>query len=234
MKKEEFIQELAKLNIKINNQQINQLDKYYKLLIEWNKVMNLTGITEKEAVYLKHFYDSLTILKVIDLNTVENLCDVGTGAGFPGIVLKILFPNLKITLIDSLNKRINFLNNVISELNLNNIATIHCRIEEYGLQNREKFNVVVARAVAQLNVLLEYCLPITKVNGYFIAMKGTCNEEIENSKNALTKLKSHIETCEIFNLPIENSKRTIIKIQKDAITDKKFPRKYNEIKKRPL
>ncbi len=234
MKIEEFIQELAKLNIKINNQQINQLDKYYKLLIEWNKVMNLTGITEKEAVYLKHFYDSLTILKVIDLNTVENLCDVGTGAGFPGIVLKILFPNLKITLIDSLNKRINFLNNVISELNLNNIATIHCRIEEYGLQNREKFNVVVARAVAQLNVLLEYCLPITKVNGYFIAMKGTCNEEIENSKNALTKLKSHIETCEIFNLPIENSKRTIIKIQKDAITDKKFPRKYNEIKKRPL
>ena len=234
MKIEEFIQELAKLNIKINNQQINQLDKYYKLLIEWNKVMNLTGITEKEAVYLKHFYDSLTILKVIDLNTVENLCDVGTGAGFPGIVLKILFPNLKITLIDSLNKRINFLNNVISELNLNNIATIHCRIEEYGLQNREKFNAVVARAVAQLNVLLEYCLPITKVNGYFIAMKGTCNEEIENSKNALTKLKSHIETCEIFNLPIENSKRTIIKIQKDAITDKKFPRKYNEIKKRPL
>ena len=234
MKQEEFIQELKKLNIKITNDQLKQLEEYYNLLIEWNKVMNLTGITKQEEVYLKHFYDSLTILKVIDLNTVENLCDVGTGAGFPGIVLKILFPNLKITLIDSLNKRINFLNEVITKLNLKNIEAIHCRIEEYGIKNREKYDIVVARAVAQLNILLEYCIPIVKINGYFIAMKGNSEEEINNSQQALNKLNSNIEIWEIFKLPIENSIRTILKIKKNKITDKKFPRKYSEIKKRPL
>ncbi len=234
MKQEEFIQELKKLNIIINNHQLEQLEEYYNLLIEWNKVMNLTGITKQEEVYLKHFYDSLTILKVIDLNTVENLCDVGTGAGFPGIVLKILFPNLKITLIDSLNKRINFLNEVITKLNLKNIEAIHCRIEEYGIKNREKYDIVVARAVAQLNILLEYCIPIVKINGYFIAMKGNSEEEINNSQQALNKLNSNIEIWEIFKLPIENSIRTILKIKKNKITDKKFPRKYSEIKKHPL
>ena len=234
MKKEEFIKELEKINIKITNDQLKQLEEYYNLLIEWNKVMNLTGITKQEEVYLKHFYDSLTILKVIDLNTVENLCDVGTGAGFPGIVLKILFPNLKITLIDSLNKRINFLNEVITKLNLKNIEAIHCRIEEYGIKNREKYDIVVARAVAQLNILLEYCIPIVKINGYFIAMKGNSEEEINNSQQALNKLNSNIEIWEIFKLPIENSIRTILKIKKNKITDKKFPRKYSEIKKHPL
>ena len=230
----EFIKELEKLNIKITNKQLEQLEEYYNLLIEWNKVMNLTGITEKKDVYLKHFYDSLTIAKVIDLNTVNNLCDVGSGAGFPGIVIKILFPNLQITLVDSLNKRINFLNEVIAKLKLEKIETIHNRIEEFGSKNREKYDIVVARAVAQLNILLEYCLPITKINGYFIAMKGNCLEEITNSKKALIKLSSHIEETNIFNLPIENSNRTIIKIKKDAITNKKFPRKYSEIKKYPL
>ena len=230
----EFIKELEKLNIKITNKQLEQLEEYYNLLIEWNKVMNLTGITEKKDVYLKHFYDSLTIAKVIDLNTVNNLCDVGSGAGFPGIVIKILFPNLQITLVNSLNKRINFLNEVIAKLKLEKIETIHNRIEEFGIKNREKYDIVVARAVAQLNILLEYCLPITKINGYFIAMKGNCLEEITNSKKALIKLSSHIEETNIFNLPIENSNRTIIKIKKDAITNKKFPRKYSEIKKYPL
>ena len=174
MKKEEFVEELEKLNIKVTDNQLHQLDEYYNLLIERNKVMNLTGITEKEEVYLKHFYDSITITKVIDFNDVETLCDVGSGAGFPGLVIKILFPNLQVTLVDSLNKRINFLNEVISKLELKNINTIHTRIEEFGIKNREKYDIVVARAVAQLNILLEYCIPITKVKGYFITMKGNC------------------------------------------------------------
>ena len=234
MKTEKFVKELEKLNIKITDKQLQQLEEYYNLLIEWNKVMNLTGITEKEEVYLKHFYDSLTIVKVIDLNTVENLCDVGSGAGFPGLVLKIIFPKLHVTLVDSLNKRINFLNEVINKLKLTEINSIHTRIEEFGIKNREKYDIVVARAVAQLNILLEYCIPITKPKGYFIAMKGNCLEEIINSKNALDKLNSHIEECKSFNLPIEKSNRTIIKIKKDVSTNKKFPRKYSEIKKHPL
>lgn len=188
--------------------------------------MNLTGITIKEEVYLKHFYDSLTIAKVIDLNQYDTLCDVGTGAGFPGLVIKIIYPNLKITLLDSLNKRLNFLNIVIKELNLKDIETIHIRAEEY----KKQFDIVVARAVAPLNILLEYCIPITKVNGYFIAMKGK-NEE---ANNALKELNSEIIETNSFLLPIEQSNRTIIKIKKIKETNKKFPRKYSEIKKNPL
>ena len=226
MNQDKFILELSKLNINITPLQLQQLERYYELLIEYNKVMNLTGITLKEDVYLKHFYDSLTIAKVIDLNQYKTLCDVGTGAGFPGLVLKIIYPNLKVTLLDSLNKRLNFLNIVIKELNLKDIETIHTRVEEYN----KKFDITVARAVAPLNILLEYCIPITKVNGYFIAMKGK-NEE---ASNALLKLNSEIIETNSFLLPIENSNRTIIKIKKIKETDKKYPRKYSEIKKNPL
>lgn len=226
MNQDKFILELSKLNINITPLQLQQLERYYELLIEYNKVMNLTGITDKEDVYLKHFYDSLTITKVIDLNKYSTLCDVGTGAGFPGLVIKILYPHLKITLLDSLNKRLNFLNIVIKELNLKDIETIHTRVEEYN----KKFDITVARAVAPLNILLEYCIPITKVNGYFIAMKGK-NEE---ASNALLKLNSEIIEINSFLLPIENSNRTIIKIKKIKETDKKYPRKYSEIKKNPL
>ena len=137
MNQNKFIKEVEELGLEINENKLNQLEKYYKMLIEYNKVMNLTGITEKEEVYLKHFYDSLTIAKIIDLKAETNLCDIGTGAGFPGIVLKIFYPNLKITLIDSLNKRINFLNDVIKELNLKDIEAIHTRIEDYAMENRE-------------------------------------------------------------------------------------------------
>ena len=226
MNQDKFILELSKLNIKITELQLKQLERYYELLVEYNKVMNLTGITIKEEVYLKHFYDSLTIAKVIDLNNYQTLCDVGTGAGFPGLVLKILYPNLKVTLLDSLNKRLNFLNVVIKELNLKDIETVHTRAEEYNKQ----FDITVARAVAPLNILLEYCIPLTKVNGYFIAMKGK-NEE---ANNALLKLDSEIIETNSFLLPIENSDRTIIKIKKLKETNKKFPRKYSEIKKKPL
>ena len=230
MNKQQFIEELLKLNIEISEEQLKQLDKYYKLLVEWNSFMNLTGITAENEVYLKHFYDSLTITKIVNLSKTKTLCDVGTGAGFPGLVLKIIFPHLKITLIDSLNKRINFLNEVIKQLGLKDIETIHTRIEVFGINNREKYDVVVARAVAKLNVLLEYCIPITKIDGYFIAMKGK-NEE---ANNALLKLDSEIIETNSFLLPIENSDRTIIKIKKLKETNKKFPRKYSEIKKNPL
>ena len=233
MNQNKFIEELKKLDIILNENQLNQLEKYYELLIEYNKVMNLTGITEKEEVYLKHFYDSLTIIKVIDLNKVDSLCDIGTGAGFPGLVLKIVFPNLKITLLDSLNKRINFLNNVINELNLKNIEAIHTRAEEYAILNRNKFDITTSRAVAHLAILLEYAVPITKEKGYFIPLKGNIDEELNESENALKCLNSKIEKIEHFELPIEESKRNIIKIQKIK-DNKKYPRKYSEIKKKRL
>ena len=226
MNQDNFILELKKLNINITELQFKQLERYYDLLVEYNKVMNLTGITLKEDVYLKHFYDSLTIAKVIDLSQYKTLCDVGTGAGFPGLVLKIIYPNLKVTLLDSLNKRLNFLDIVIKELNLKDIETVHSRAEEYNKQ----FDITVARAVAPLNILLEYCIPLTKINGYFIAMKGK-NEE---ATNALKELNSEIIETNSFLLPVEQSNRTIIKIKKIKETNKKFPRKYSEIKKRPL
>ena len=230
----EFIEELKKLNIEPTKKQLEQLNKYYELIIEYNKVMNLTGITEKNQVYLKHFYDSLTIARVIDLTKEETLCDIGTGAGFPGIVLKILFPNLKITLIDSLNKRVEFLKIVIKELDLKNIEAIHKRAEEYALENIERFDIVTSRAVAPLNVLLELSIPLLKINKYFISYKGNISREIIESQNALKQLDSKIEKIEEFELPKENSNRTIIKIKKENKTSKKYPRKYSEIKKKPL
>ncbi len=233
MNKDNFIKEVEKLGIEIDNTKLNRLEKYYEMLIEYNKVMNLTGITEKEEVYLKHFYDSLTITKIIDLNNEETLCDVGTGAGFPGIVLKIFYPNLKITLVDSLNKRINFLNEVIKELNLEKIETVHARMEEYSKNNIEKFDVVTARAVAQTNFLLEVAVPMLKIGKCFIAMKGNIENELDYTK-ALIKLSSSQKNIIKFKLPYEESNRTLIKIIKTKETNKLFPRKYIEIKRTPL
>lgn len=233
MTENEFIIELEKLDIEYDDEKLSKLNKYYEMLIEYNKVMNLTGIVEKDQVYLKHFYDSLTISKIIDLSKYENLCDIGTGAGFPGIVLKIFYPQLKITLIDSLNKRIKFLNEVIKKLELENIEAIHTRIEDYAKDNRSKFDLVTSRAVAPLNILIEYAIPILKKNKYFIAMKG--NEEQEQSyKSALTKLNSTLLKKENFLLPKEESNRTLYLIQKTKENKKIFPRKYLQIKKFPL
>ena len=177
----------------------------------WNEKINLTGIIKKEDVYLKHFYDSLTMQKIVNLYDVETLCDVGTGAGFPGLVLKIMFPNLKITLLDALNKRINFLNDVIEKLELKDIETIHSRSEDYALKNREKFDVVTARAVASLPVLMELCVPLVKEQGYFIPLKANINEEKILSKNAISKLYLK-EVDEIkFILPVEESNRCLVK-----------------------
>ena len=233
MNQSKFIEEVEKLNIDITDVKLQQLEKYYELLIEYNKVMNLTGITEKKEVYLKHFYDSLTISKIIDLNKEKNLCDLGSGAGFPGIVLKIFYPNLKIVLIDSLNKRINFLNKVIESLELKNIEAIHTRIEEYSKKNTEKFDVVTARAVAPLNILLELGISSVKVGKYFIAMKGNIKNEPSYS-SSLIKLNCVQDNIIEFELPVENSKRSLIKIVKQKPTPKLFPRKYNDIKKKPL
>ena len=229
-----FVENVKKLGIEINDKQLKQLEKYYELLIEWNEKINLTGITKKEDVYLKHFYDSLTMQKIVNLYNVETLCDVGTGAGFPGLVLKIMFPNLKITLIDALNKRINFLNDVIEKLELKDIETIHSRSEDYALKNREKFDVVTARAVASLPVLMELCVPLVKEQGYFIPLKANITEEKILSKNAISKLYLK-EVDEIkFILPVEESNRCLVKYLKEKKTDKKYPRKFSEIKKRTL
>lgn len=233
MNQDKFIEEVEKLKIEITDKKLQQLEKYYELLLEYNKVMNLTGIIEKKVVYLKHFYDSLTISKIIDLKKQETLCDLGSGAGFPGIVLKIFYPNLKITLIDSLNKRINFLNIVIEELDLKNIEAIHSRIEDYSIENKEKYDIVTARAVASLNILLELGINLVKVGKYFIAMKGNIESESDYS-NSLTKLNCVQDNLIEFKLPIENSNRSLIKITKKASTPKLFPRKYSDIKKKPL
>lgn len=234
MNLETLQKELENLNIEIDEIKMNQLHQYYLLLIEYNKVMNLTGITEKEEVYLKHFYDSATINKIIDLKKEKTLCDVGTGAGFPGLVLKILFPELEITLVDSLNKRIQFLNQVIEKLELKNIKTVHARIEEYAIFNREKFDVVTSRAVTHLSPLLELSVPMVKVGKYCIPMKGFMKEELGESKYAMKELKLNLVEKKEFNLPIENSHRTILKFKKLQKTSMKYPRKYSEIKKKRL
>lgn len=233
MNKEKFISELKKINIEISQEQLEKLEKYYELLIEYNSKINLTRIIEKEEVYLKHFYDSLTLSKIIDLNKEKSLCDLGSGAGFPGIVLKIFYPDLNITLIDSLNKRIKFLNDVIKELNLKKIEAIHIRIEDFAKENIEIFDVVTARAVAPLNILLELGINLVKIGKYFVAMKGNIMNE-PNFSSALKKLNCRIEKIENFKLPFEESERTLIKISKLLSTPKLFPRKYSIIKAKPL
>ena len=233
MNQNKFVEELNNLGIELTDTQLNQLNKYYELLVEYNKVMNLTGITELEDVYLKHFYDSLTIIKIVDLNKYNSLCDIGTGAGFPGMVLKIVFPNLQVTLLDSLNKRINFLNTVIDELGLTNITTVHARAEEYASVNRNKFDITTSRAVAHLSNLLEYAIPMTKLNGYFIALKGNLDDELNEASNAIKVLNVELINKIEFNLPIENSHRTIVQFKKNN-DNKKYPRKFSEIKKNRL
>lgn len=222
---EVFKKEVEKLGISLTDEKLNQLALFYQLLLSWNEKMNLTRITNQEEVYLKHFYDSLTLYKEIKLETVDTLCDVGSGAGFPGIVLKIVFPNLDITLIDSLQKRVNYLNEIIKELKLSNIRAIHTRCEDYARVNREKYEVVTARAVANLKVLSELCLPLVKENGYFIAMKGKATEELDEAKAMIGTLGGKIEHINEFSLPLEESSRTLIKIKKEKKTDKIYPRK---------
>ena len=213
MNKEEFITELKKLGITPTTKQLEQLETYYTLLTKWNEKINLTRIIEHKEVYLKHIYDSLTIVKVIDLEKINTLLDFGTGAGFPGLVLKIMYPNLKVTLIDSLNKRIVFLNEVIKELNLKDIETIHMRIEDY---KEKHFDIITTRAVANLSKLLDYTNNLIDKDTKFIPLKGHIDEELIEieKKNLLKKHNLQITNQEKFLLPKENSTRTILVIEK--------------------
>lgn len=234
MNQETFLLELDKLGIQLTDNQLYQLQKYYELLVEYNQYMNLTGITEKEDVYLKHFYDSITLVKAVHLEKINTLCDIGTGAGFPGLVLKIVFPNINVTLVDSLNKRIEFLKVVIEKLGLENIEVVHARAEEYAITHRENFDVVTSRAVANLSLLSEYSIPMVKKHGYFIPMKSHIEEEIISIDKALSELNAKLIEVISFELPKENSLRNLIKIQKLDKTKTKYPRKYSEMKKKPL
>lgn len=228
----EFKVEVDKLGIKVTEEEISKLEKYALLLKDWNEKINLTAITEKEQVFLKHFYDSLTLVKIIDLSKVDSICDLGTGAGFPGVVLKIFFPNLKLTLVDALNKRINFLDVVVKELNLENVTLVHARAEEYGKNHRECFDVVTARALSSFPILLEYGIPLLKTCGHLIAMRGL-NDSIDGI-NALKVLNSKINNIIEFKLPFEESNRTLVDIVKISQTSLKYPRRYAEIKKKPI
>lgn len=231
MTEQEFLEELKHLNITLSDVQLLQLKQYYQLLITWNDKINLTRITAIKDVYLKHFYDSLTLAKAVDFKKIENLCDIGTGAGFPGLVLKICFPNIKVTLVDSLQKRINYLNEVIEQLNLEGIIAVHARGEDYAKVNRELYDIVTSRAVAHLRIISELCIPLVKVGGYFIPMKGNIKEELKESTNTLSKLNTSIESIIEFLLPYEESQRTILKLKKEKKTDAKYPRSMDKIKK---
>ncbi len=233
MNREDFINEIKLLGIEVNDQTLTRLEAYYNILKEENKKYNLTRIIEKEDVYLKHFYDSLTITKIIDIDS-QSICDLGSGAGFPGIVLAICFPNAKLTLIESNGKKCNFLNIVKEKLTLENVAIINTRVEEYAKENREMYDIVTARAVAPLKHLLEYGVPLVKVEGYFIAMKANIDEEIKNIENYYNKLRIKKENKIVFNLPKENSIRTLLKFQKLEQTNIKYPRRYSEIIKKDI
>ena len=223
------------IGLVFTEEQLDKFFKYMNLLLEWNEKINLTAITEPKEVILKHFIDSLTISKYIENN--KTLADVGTGAGFPGIALKIYRSDLKITLVDSLNKRINFLNEVIKELNLKEIKTVHSRIEDFGKNKeyREKFDYTTARAVANLSVLSEYLIPIAKIDGKCICMKGSnIEEELNTSKNAIKILGGKIQKIEEFNLPKSDITRNVIIIKKLKNTPAKYPRKAGIPAKEPL
>lgn len=234
MNKEEFIRELELLKIDVSDDKLDKLEEYYELLIEWNEKINLTAITSKEDVYLKHFYDSLTLIKAYDLNQKIKILDVGSGAGFPGIVLSIFFENIEITLVDALGKRINFLNLVIEKLKLKNVHAIHQRAELFATEHIGEFDLVTSRAVAKLNILNELCIPPLKINGYFIAMKANIDDELQEAKNSIKILNCNLENIISFKLPKENSIRNLVVIKKLKETDKKYPRNFDKIKKNPL
>lgn len=235
---ENLLKDKAKeIGIELSELQIDQFNKFYQMMVEWNKVMNLTGITEYEEVVEKHFIDSLSIVKVIDINKIANVIDVGTGAGFPGIPLKIAFPHLNITLLDSLNKRIKFLNEVINETGLENISTIHGRAEDFAKQEkyREQYDLCVSRAVANLATLSEYCLPYVKVGGRFVSYKsGEIDAEVEDCKTAVKVLGGKINKVEKFQLLGTDIGRSFVDIKKVKNTGRKFPRKAGLPSREPI
>lgn len=226
---------LKEFGIEISDRQLEQFDIYYELLIEWNEKMNLTAITDFDEVIIKHFADSVLLGSFLDMSNIDNLIDVGTGAGFPGIPLKIMYPHIKVTLLDSLNKRLNFLNEVILKLELSDISTIHGRAEDIGRDplHREKYDLCVSRAVANLSTLTELCSPFVKIGGLFTPYKSEkAEEELTAAKKALHLLGCNIENMESFS--INNNQRSILFIRKKEGTAKKYPRKAGTPAKEPL
>lgn len=238
MNKEELLRvSAASMGVELNDTQVQQFIKYYEILVEWNSFMNLTGITEYEEVVQKHFVDSLALCKAMDVHSVSSLIDIGTGAGFPGIPLKIAYPHLKVTLLDSLQKRIKFLNEVVMQLGLEEVETIHGRAEDFAKPSmrRESYDVCVSRAVANLASLSEYCLPYVNLGGYFVPYKsGKVEEELETSKKAVFLLGGKIEEEVKFDLPDSDISRSLIKIKKVSATPKKYPRKSGMATKEPI
>lgn len=223
--------------VTLTEKQIEQFEKYYELLVEWNKVMNLTGITEFDEVMQKHFVDSVAAAKYVEMEKVNSLIDIGTGAGFPGIPLKIVYPHLQVTLLDSLNKRIKFLDEVVDNLGLTGIETVHGRAEDAAkkAEYREQFDLSVSRAVANLASLTEYCLPFVKVGGKFVSYKSVAvDEEIVQSKKAVYVLGGEIGKVEKFNLPGSDMERALVMVEKKRSTPKKYPRKAGMPTKEPL
>ena len=234
---EQFQAELKEKGIGLSPLQLQQFETYYELLVEWNEKMNLTAITNKEEVYLKHFYDSISASFYFDFTKPYKICDVGAGAGFPSIPLKICFPELHISIVDSLNKRISFLEHLAKTLNLSHTHFYHDRAETFAQkqEHRETYDIVMARAVARMSVLSELCLPLVKQNGTFIAMKAaSTNDELDTGKKAIFTLGGKVEDIHSFLLPEELSERTIITISKVKTTPKKYPRKPGTPNKQPI
>ncbi|TDQ38347.1 16S rRNA (guanine(527)-N(7))-methyltransferase RsmG [Aureibacillus halotolerans] len=234
---ETFERLVGEMGIRLTSEQLQQFQHYYAILVEWNEVMNLTSITEEGEVYEKHFYDSLTPTQFIDFSKVTSICDVGSGAGFPGIPLKICFPHLQLTIVDSLQKRIGFLNHLSVQLGLNNVALYHDRAEFFGRKEgiRESFDVVTSRAVARMSVLSEFCLPLVKKGGTFMALKGSrANDELTEGQAAIHLLGGELEDIHTLELPIEKSVRTIVTVKKKRLTPKKYPRKAGLPNRSPL
>ncbi|MFD2045636.1 16S rRNA (guanine(527)-N(7))-methyltransferase RsmG [Ornithinibacillus salinisoli] len=237
MNPEQFAAELMKQGIALNKRQLEQFSIYFKTLVEWNEKINLTSLTSQEDVYLKHFYDSISAAFYHDFSKELHICDVGAGAGFPSIPLKICFPHIKVTIVDSLQKRIGFLNHLATQLELTEVAFYHDRAETFGKNSkfRETFDLVTARAVARMSVLSELCLPLCKVKGVFIAMKGAqATDEISTATSAIEVLGGELVDSYTFTLPNENSERSIIVIDKKRKTPKKFPRKPGTPNKEPI
>lgn len=229
--------ECDNLNIILNDKQEKQFYRFYEILIEWNRLMNLTAITEFDDVLLKHFIDSLTICRVLELNGITDVIDVGTGAGFPGIPLKIMFPHLRLTLLDSLNKRIKFLDEVVGELGLEDVEAVHGRAEDYAKQKnyRESYDLCVSRAVANLSTLSEYCLPYVKIGGFFVSYKsGKVDEEIQSAKKALQILGGEVDNIEKFYLGQTDISRSLLLIRKSDHTPARYPRKSGLPAKEPI
>lgn len=234
-----MVQGMEKLSVVLSDTQMRQFEQYFQLLTEWNKVMNLTAITELDDVVTKHFVDSVSLVKALDRNEIcdKKILDLGTGAGFPGIPLKIVFPDIRMCLMDSLNKRIKFLNEVIGVLGLKEIEAVHGRAEDYGRDReyREKFDVCVSRAVANLSTLSEYCIPFVKLGGCFVSYKsGKAEEEIRNAKAAWKLLGGKLEDVVEFSLPGSDMERILVKVRKTEGTNKRYPRKAGLPGKEPL